>query len=92
VLEGSTNGSRHITRVIRKSYGFSGREGTAFLDPYGDAQPDRWAEFKRHLDAALTVTDTLEPVSGAQATFGALTAIGRHLFEAGFSWRSSARP
>jgi heme oxygenase len=85
VLEGSTNGSRHIARVIRKSYGLSGREGTAFLDPYGDAQPDRWADFKRHLDAALTVTDTLELVSGARVTFDALTTIGQELLDTGSS-------
>jgi len=79
VLEGSTNGSRFVARGVRKSYGLTGREGCAFLDPYGDDQPAQWAEFKRHLDASLSSADAPALVEGARATFDALTQIGVEL-------------
>ena len=79
VLEGSTNGSRFVARGVRKSYRLTGREGSAFLDPYGDDQPAQWAEFKRHLDASLSCADAPALVEGARATFDALTQIGVEL-------------
>lgn len=51
VLEGSNNGSRFIARAIRSALGLSGREGTEYLDPYGEAQRANWAQFKADLDA-----------------------------------------
>ena len=52
VLEGSTNGSRFVARAVRRAYGLSGREGTRYLDPYGDQQPAEWARFKEQMRAA----------------------------------------
>jgi len=79
VLEGSTNGSRYVARGVRKAYGLAGRDGCAFLDPYGEEQPARWAEFKQHLDTSLSGADAPELVAGARATFDALTRIGEEL-------------
>lgn len=45
VFLGSTNGARFIARSIRKAYGLD-RDGTRFLDPYGDEQPMVWKGFK----------------------------------------------
>ena len=81
VLEGSTNGSRHIARAVRAGYGLSGREGCAFLDPYGDDQPARWAEFRRHLDAAVAPAEMPDALDGARAAFDAFSRIGAELLE-----------
>src|SRR5690606_5322893 len=42
VFEGSTNGARFIARSIRMAYGLEDRDGTRYLDPYGDAQRANW--------------------------------------------------
>jgi heme oxygenase len=79
VLEGSTNGGRFIARSVRRAYALDGQTGTAFLDPYGEAQPVRWAEWKGALDAAVpgSVAASLVPV--ARETFRAIEAIGAAL-------------
>lgn len=51
VLEGSMNGNHFMARAIRKAYAFDGPDGTRYLDPYADNQPQRWAEFKTNLNA-----------------------------------------
>lgn len=56
VLEGSNNGSRFIAMAVRKAYALTPGQGDRYLDPYGDEQPARWAEFKRDL-AAQKLTD-----------------------------------
>jgi heme oxygenase len=45
VLESSTNGSRFIASTLRRAYDLEGDRGLTYLDPYGDAQPDRWHDF-----------------------------------------------
>lgn len=52
VLEGSNNGSRFIARAIRRAYGLGVGAGTRYLDPYGEAQPGKWAGFKAGMDEA----------------------------------------
>jgi heme oxygenase len=79
VLEGSTNGSRYIARSLRKAYDLDGRGGLAFLDPYGDAQPERWRAFKSELDAATSPGEAGELIAAARETFDALTRIGEQL-------------
>jgi heme oxygenase (biliverdin-producing, ferredoxin) len=80
VLEGSTNGSRHIARVLRRVYpGLQGPDGLAFLEPYGEGQPERWRQFKTDLDRALTPLMVPAAIAGACATFEAVTEIGREL-------------
>lgn len=47
---GACNGNRFVARVVRKAYEL-GEEGTRYLDPFGEAQRDKWMEFKNALDA-----------------------------------------
>jgi heme oxygenase len=81
VLEGSTNGSRYIARSLRKAYDLSGEAGLAFMDPYGDLQPQRWLEFKRQLEASAGAGDLDGLIVAARATFDAVTEIGQGLLE-----------
>jgi len=75
VLEGSTNGGRFLARVLRKAWQLDGR-GLDALDPYGDEQPVRWAEFKRDMDALQLPSGDAEGVVGAAiATFTAIAEI-----------------
>ena len=63
VLEGSTNGSRFIARSLARTFNENVKSGKAgpnagsgaglsYLDPYGDAHPERWQSFKTDLNAA----------------------------------------
>jgi heme oxygenase len=79
VFEGSTNGGRHIARGVRKALARSGNGGTAFLDPYGEAQADRWRECKEALDRALGAEDLPAAIGAAEATFDAVAALGDDL-------------
>ncbi|HMU60855.1 MAG TPA: biliverdin-producing heme oxygenase [Gemmatimonadales bacterium] len=81
VLEGSTNGSKFIARKVRPAYGLpADGSGTTYLDPYGDAQPARWQEFKTAMDALPLPADEVEPiVMAAQHTFDAIRELGAEL-------------
>lgn len=46
VLEGSTNGSKFIAKSVQRSLKLGGGRGTAYLNPHGDKQTERWAAFK----------------------------------------------
>jgi len=80
VLEGSTNGSRFNARVLRKAYRLADGDGTAFLDPYGERQPEKWRAFKAALDT-LPEADVPALVTAARATFVAIQEIGAELLE-----------
>lgn len=79
VFEGSTNGGRHIARGVRRGYRLGDHGGTAFLDPYGEAQGERWVEFKEALDQAVDARDLPAVIAGAETTFDAVAAIGGEL-------------
>lgn len=79
VLEGSTNGARYIARGVRKAYQLDGRDGTVFLDPYGDEQPAHWAEFKAMLDRTVRPAAVESVIRAAGATFDAIREIGAEL-------------
>ncbi len=83
VLEGSNNGSRFIAMGLRRAFGLTPGAGDRYLDPYAEAQPVKWAEFKETM-AALEVTtkeaDLL--VEWARKTFQAVTNIGEDLLKA----------
>lgn len=81
VLEGSTNGSKFIARKVRPAYGLpDDGGGTAYLDPYGDAQPARWREFKAAMDALQLSANEVEPlVAAARHTFDAIRELGAEL-------------
>lgn len=78
VTEGSTNGGRFLVKMVARGLGLpeGTREGLRSLDPYGRAQPERWAEFKRAMDAlSLDPSGREAVVAGAQAMFGHLGAV-----------------
>jgi heme oxygenase len=81
VLEGSTNGSRYIARSLRKAYALSGEAGLAFMDPYGDLQPERWLAFKNQLEASVGAGDLGELIVAARGTFDAVTEIGQGVLD-----------
>lgn len=49
VLEGSNNGNSFIAEAIRRELPGA---PTRYLDPYGELQRERWAGFKRDMEAA----------------------------------------
>ena len=81
VLEGSTNGSRYIARKVRPAYGLEpGQDGAAYLEPYGEDQPARWAAFKVEMDRVpLTAEELRELVASARMTFDAIRLMGAAL-------------
>ena len=79
VLEGATNGGRYIARNVRRGAGIEGAAGTRYLDPYGEAQPQRWQEFKDALNASVPEAMVPRVVEAACDTYEAVTAMGAEL-------------
>lgn len=76
VLEGSTNGGRFLARVLERSLQIEDRAGLAYMDPYGDRQPEMWTEFKRLADNVELTSDQRDAVTeAARDTFRAIAAI-----------------
>jgi heme oxygenase len=75
VLEGSTNGGRFLARALRKSWDLDG-EGLAYFDPYGEEQPEKWADFRRGMDEASFEADQEEAIiEMAKTTFRAIAEV-----------------
>lgn len=80
VLEGSNNGSKYIARAVRRLFSLSGRDGTMYLDPYGEEQVPRWAAFKADLESChLGATDGDTLVRAAAEMFDAIYRISDDL-------------
>jgi len=81
VLEGSTNGGRFLASALRKSWDLDG-DGLAYFDPYGDAQPQKWAAFRRDMDEASFEADQEEAIiKMAKATFLAIAEVSDEVSE-----------
>lgn len=79
VLEGSNNGNHFIAKNIRKAYSLDGA-GARFLDPYGDMQRPRWAEYKQALGGVpLTEAESDAMLAAAQDMFRAIGRISEEL-------------
>jgi len=78
VLEGSTNGARYIARAARQAYPVGADDaGVTHLDPYGERQPEEWADFRARLNALdLDEATQRAIVDAARETFNAIGAIG----------------
>lgn len=77
VLEGATNGGKFIAKMVRRAYRLEGIAGTESLDPYGQAQPERWEEFKRSMrGVAFGEVEIERLVAMACRTFDAVAEIG----------------
>ena len=84
VLEGSTNGGRYIARALRRALSLADGRGTAFFDPHGEAQTERWHQFKTDLDSlALDAAAQATVVAAAGRTFDAIVEIMDDLAAAG---------
>jgi len=80
VFEGSNNGARFIARAVRKAYNIEELEGISYLDPYGEAQREKWGEFKAAMDALVLSDDDIESVvATAKQMFRAINAMGDDL-------------
>ncbi len=70
VYEGSNNGAKFIAKALRGAWRLEGLDGTQYLDPYGDKQRERWAEFKSTMEAQeFSKEDGDKIVEAAKATF-----------------------
>ena len=70
VYEGANNGARFIARALRGAWRLEGKEGTQYLDPYGEQQRERWAEFKSLMESQnFSEEEGTKIVDAAKATF-----------------------
>lgn len=84
VFEGSNNGSKFISRAVKKAYNLTDTKGTQYLDPYGDQQKEYWQAFKDDMNAVgFLPPETEAIVKSAGATFEAVMHLHRELYEAG---------
>jgi len=81
VVEGSTNGGRHIAPAVRRAFALEGSDGTGFLDPYGQMQRDAWLGFVTDLNALVRPHDIESTIAAACVTFEAMGSIGAQLLE-----------
>ncbi len=51
VLEGSNNGSKFISKAVKKCLALNDGRGLRYLDPYGDQQREYWMQFKQDMDS-----------------------------------------
>lgn len=80
VFEGSNNGSKFISKAVRRSYDLQDGNGTHYLDPYGDRQAEYWQAFKTSMNSvAFNPQETQAIVKGAQAAFAAVMQLHREL-------------
>lgn len=76
VLEGSTNGGRFLAKVLQRALLLEAGEGLSYMDPYGERQPEMWAEFKRLADSMPLTSGQSDAVQdAARETFAAIAAI-----------------
>lgn len=84
VFEGSTNGARFIARALRAAWNLAGEEGTRYLDPYGEAQRERWTTFRAAMDALPCSAEECDAiVAAAQATFRQIIDVEAQLYSLG---------
>jgi len=76
VLEGSNNGGRFLAKALSRGLEISGPHGLMSLDPHGDAQKDRWLEWRSALDAQhFSDTECTAITDAASRTFAGLTPV-----------------
>ncbi len=81
VFEGSNNGARYIAMALRKSWGLEGADGTRYLDPYGNEQRQKWAEYKAAMDQLeFTAEEGDSIVEAAKATFLQIIEVEAELY------------
>jgi heme oxygenase len=72
VLEGSTLGSRIISKALLSNLGLTATSGASFFNAYGDSVGRRWNEFRTFVTAHAAPVDAEEIVAAARETFVSL--------------------
>jgi len=76
VLEGATNGGKFIAAALRPALALPDGIGTAYLDPHGPHQSERWAQFRTSVDMqSLNETERTAVIDAACDTFKAICDI-----------------
>ncbi|MEJ2084895.1 MAG: biliverdin-producing heme oxygenase [Acidobacteriota bacterium] len=76
VLEGSMNGNKFIASALMQAWSLEPGAGFRYLDPYGDEQRAKWAEFRADMDAQGFTPEECETIiAAAQRTFDAIGEI-----------------
>jgi len=76
VLEGSMNGNKFIARSLMQAWSLGPGAGFRYLDPYGEEQRAKWAEFRADMDSQDFAPEECETIiAAAQRTFDAIAEI-----------------
>ena len=65
VLEEGKNGGRQIAKRARLAYRLKAGQGVAYLDPYGEAQRQRWLDFKIDMESTGFEPEEVAVISDA---------------------------
>lgn len=65
VLEEGKNGGRQMAKRARLAYRLPPGQGVAYLDPYGEAQRQRWLDFKIDMEATGFEPSEIKVISDA---------------------------
>jgi heme oxygenase len=65
VLEEGKNGGRQIAKRARLAYRLPAGHGVAYLDPYGEAQRQRWLDFRVDMEAVLFEPEEIAVIADA---------------------------
>lgn len=83
VLEGSMNGNKFIARSLMQAWSLGPGAGFRYLDPYGEEQRAKWAEFRGDMDAqGFSPAESEAIIAAAQRTFDAIAEIADEVFAA----------
>lgn len=70
VLEGSTLGGQHLTKMISGKMNFTGTEGVTFFSGYGSNTMSMWSNFRIYMDKFTgSATAENEVIESANETF-----------------------
>lgn len=69
VLEGSTLGGQHITRMIARKLIIDPIHGFSFFNPYGDQTNCRWEKFRQLLNNSIDESQSAITVEAANQIF-----------------------
>lgn len=77
VMEGSKNGGKFISKVVQRSLGLQGNEGTRYMDPYGENQRAVWMNFRADVDACdIPAAEQEQIIEAAAEMFRTIARVG----------------
>lgn len=81
VFEGSNNGSKFISKALRRAYQLEGTGGLNYFDPYGDNQTEYWQAFKADMNkVGFSREEMFTIVSAATDTFRGMMKLHAALY------------